>query len=235
MNVQIKKRPIPHGGEGLRTAARVAAGQAAAFLLGFALAQTVVFEDYVPFGVAAAAAAPREYSVATALGAIGGSILSASAAGGFRMIAAIFAAAAIRLLTSGMFRAAKGAPFAAAVAFVCVMATGLVVMTVQGASTTGVILYLSEGMLSGGAAYFFRRTATMTKGFRPAGMSSQELTCWLITAAVVLLALVPFHIGYLSPARIAVVLAVLFAARYGHETGGAIAGTPLLTRYRATR
>lgn len=224
MNVQIKKQPIPRGREGMRAAGRVAAGQAVAFLLGFALAQTVVFEDYVPFGVAAAASAPREYTVATALGAIGGSILSSGAAGGFRMIAAVFAAAAIRWLTSGMFRAAKGAPFAAIVSFVCVMATGLVVMTVQGASTTGVILYLSEGMLSGGAAYFFRRTATMTKGFRPAGMSSQELTCWMITAAVVTLSLVPFHIGFLSPARVAVVMAVLFAARFGRETGGAIAG-----------
>ncbi len=222
--MQMKKQFLPRGAQGLPAAARVAVGQAAAFLLGFALAQTVVFEDYVPFGVAAAAAASREYTIATALGAIGGSILSSGAAGGFRMIAAVFAAAAIRMLTSGMFRAAKGAPFAAAVSFVCVMATGLVVMTVQGASTTGVILYLAEGMLSGGAAYFFRRTVTMTKGFRPAGMSSQELTCCLITAAIVLLALVPFRIGYLSPARIAVVMAVLFAARYGRETGGAIAG-----------
>ena len=224
MNIQIRKSSALRGMDGWKTTARVAAGQASAFLLGFALAQTVVFEDYVPFGVAAAAAAPREYSIAVALGAIGGSILSSGAAGGFRMIAAVFAAAAIRWLTSGMFRAAKGAPFAAVVAFACVVSTGMVVMAVQGASTTGVILYLAEGMLSGGAAYFFRRTAVMTKGFRPAGMSSQELTCWLITAAVVVLALVPFQIGFLSPARIAVVMAVLFAARYGHETGGAIAG-----------
>lgn len=205
-------------------AARVAVGQAAAFLLGFALAQTVVFEDYVPFGVAATAAARREYIVATALGAIGGSFLSVGAAGGFRIIAAIFAAAAIRMLISGIFRVAKGAPFSAVVAFACVMCTGLVVMTVQGASTTGVILYLSEGMLSGGAAYFFRRTVTLEEGFRPAGMSSQDLTCWMITVAIVMLSLVPFRIGFLSPARVVVAMAVLFAARYGREMGGAFAG-----------
>ena len=210
--------------EAPRAWARAAAGQAAALALGFAMARTVVFEDFVPFGTAAAAAAPREYAVATAIGAMAGSLLAGGLTGGFRLIAAIFAAAAIRALTTGLLRASQGAPFAAATAAACLIATGLVTLAVRGASVTGLVLVLAEGALAGGAAYFFRRTAAHTGGFRPATMSGQELTCLLVTAAVAALSLVPLRVGPLSPARVAVVFAVLAAARYGRETGGAIAG-----------
>ena len=199
--------------------------QAAVAVISFALARTAVFEDYAPFGAAAAAAMPTEYTIAAGLGAILGYFAPVTGGNGFRYIAAAFAAAAIKWLVSGLFRGAKTAAFSALTAFLSILSTGTVMLAFTGFSGSGLMLYTAEGLLGGGAAYFIHNAMPFIGSRRKiSSLSAQELTCVVITMSLILLSLTAFTIWQISPARIVAVLAVLAAARWGHETGGAIAG-----------
>lgn len=206
-------------------ALRLAGGEAASFGVGFMLAGTSVFGGYAPFGVAAAAAAPREYSLSAGFGAAVGYLFRYSGGDPFRYIAAVCAAVAARLFLGGFIKNIHKPLFSSAAAFVSLLAVGAAAAFIGSFDPPEMIMYGAESLMAAGCAYFISRTAAALSGRRSIrGMSPQELTSIMITAALIMLSLSDLKIAGVAPVRIIAIVCITAAARYGRETAGAAAG-----------
>lgn len=199
--------------------------RAGIFACAFLFSGASVFEAYSPFGVAAAAAVPFPYVFFAFAGSAVGYIVFPAVNGGFRYIAAAAAVIAIRWTLSDIKKLNSHSFYSGAVAFFPVFATGLAVMSVSGFTVRNFILYFAESLLAAAAAYFISRTVVIISGTRSLGMLvPQELASLIMTGCIALLALSGLKIGDISIGRIAAVIVILFAARYGGLSGGAVAG-----------
>lgn len=191
----------------------------------FIISNASVFGEYSPFGVSMAAAVPFPYMLFSFAGSVIGYIVFSPVSGSFRYIAACAAVIAIRWTLSDL-KKLNGHPFySAVVSFFPVFATSMAVMSVDGFSFKVIIMFLTEAMLSAAAAYFISRAAVIFSGTRSLGMlTPQEVACLILTGCIILLAFGGFRIYDLSVGRIAAVVVILFASRYGGITGGSVAG-----------
>ena len=197
----------------------------AVFLCGLLFSRACVFGEYCPFGVSLAAAVPFPYVFFSFLGSSVGYIVFPAASASFRYIAASAAVIAIRWTLSDIKKLNSHSFYSAAVAFVPVFATGLAVMSVSGFSSKGFVLYGTEALLSGAGAFFISRTSVMLAGTKSLGMlMPQELASLILTGCIALLALSGIAVWELSVGRIAAIIIILFAGRYGGISGGAVAG-----------
>ncbi len=194
-------------------------------ILGFLFARTPVFGSLLPFGAAAAAAAPEAYLLSTLFGsAMGYALPLSDGTGGLRYIAAVLMIVMLRRLLPVGLRM-KGCTLSMIFAFGTCLATSIAVLFIGSASFMDGAMLLAEAMLAGGTAYFLERFLRMigTKNsFRE--LSQYELTSLVITLAVALMSLTQFQIAGISPARIAAAVLVLIAARYGRQSAGAVTG-----------
>ena len=205
--------------------AKAVAKQLVAFAVGMICARGVVFAQYTPFGVAAVAAAPYPVLLSVALGSAFGCMLPSGAAVPVHYLAAIIAAAAIRWALSDLVKLRMHPLFAPAAAFLPLLTTSVAVAAVSGSGLTETVLYVSEALLAGCSAYFFRRTVTAFESGRSAGeWTAQEIACAAFTVSVMLLAFSGLTLWGVSLGRVLAVLAVLYAARYGGVAGGSVAG-----------
>lgn len=205
--------------------AEAAARQFAAFAVGIICARGIVFAQYTPFGVAAVAAAPYSVLLSVALGSALGCMLPSGAAVPVHYLAAIIAAAAIRWALGDLVKLRMHPLFAPAAAFLPLLTTSVAVAAVSGSGLTETVLYISEALLAGCSAYFFRRTVTAFKSGRSAAeWTPQEIACGAFTVSVLLLAFSGLTLWGVSLGRVLAVVAVLFAARYGGVAGGSVAG-----------
>ena len=212
--------------------AKTAARQLAAFSLALICARSVVFGQYAPFAVAAVAAAPYSVLLSTALGGALGCLLPSAAAVPAHYLAAILAAAAIRWTLQDLVKLRMHAVFAPLTAALPLAATAAAILAVNGSGFAVTIRYLCETLLAGCAAYFFRRTVCAAEAGRPlAEWSGQEIACGAISCSVLLLGLSGLSVGGVSAARIAAVLAILYAARWGGAAGGCLAGVAAGTAF----
>ena len=191
-------------------------------VLSFAAANALLFGSLAPFGPAAVAASRRRDSVAAAFGAIMGYALSKSPENNMRYIAAVLIVFGAKLVferfASGdlvsVLIAAGGTAFAS---------FGYAAVTII--SGYGSALAFAETVLAAGAAYFFKRTSTAIEHRKPVmALSGGDRACVLMTAAIVSASLTSMTFGRLSLGGIIACAVVLFAARYGKESGGAVAG-----------
>ena len=197
----------------------------AVFLCGLLFSRAAVFESYCPFGVSLAAAVPFPYVFFAFAGSAVGYIVFPAAGASFRYIAACAAVIAIRWTLSDIKKLNSHSFYSSIVAILPVFATGVAVMSVSGFDKKGFILYGTEALLAGAAAFFISRTSVMLSGTRSLGMlMPQELASLILTGCVALLALSGINIWELSLGRTAAILVILFAARYGGIQGGAVAG-----------
>ena len=205
--------------------AKSAAKQIAAFTVGLLFSRGIVFAQYAPFGIAAAAAAPYDVLLSVVLGGTAGYLLPSNAVLPVHYIAALLAAAAIRWTLSGLAKLRMHPGFAPATAFLPTLVTGLSIVAVNGSGVITASMYISEALLSGGAAYFFFRTVSAVSSGRRAGeWSTQEIACASLTAAIFILSISGLEIAGISIARVIAVIMILFAARYGGVSGGSVAG-----------
>lgn len=196
------------------------AGQATAAAGGFLISRAAVFGQFLPFGLAYAAALPQDYLAMGALGCFIGYFLPVTGAGAFRYLAALFAIVAIKALLAAMTGYAKSPAWSAAVAFVVTLATGLVTTPTD---VGGMFFALEEAVLCLGGTYFMSRSFKITR-MQTAGLRGQELACLLISIDILLLGTMSFAPGGISVGKILCVAFVLLASRYGQIQAGAISG-----------
>ena len=200
---------------------------AGAAVTGFVMAHSFVFGGTAPFGVAFAAALPERYAAAAALGALGGYALS-----GFwqnmKYSAGLLCVVLLKwLLTDKWQNKADGIVACLLVAFVSMGTASTVALAVDTATLYDVLLSGAELFLLCAAVYFFCRTwHTLQKGLDSA--SQTQLSCVVISVAIVLMGLSGFQWDGISLGRILAVCLILFCARQGGEgagaTGGIVAG-----------
>ncbi len=205
-------------------AVRSVAVQIAYFLAGIAVSGGAVFGSYAPFGSALVAAAPSGCLISVTGGTIFGYIAFTSG-GSFRYVATVLAIGAIRWTFGDLRKINSTRFFAPVVAFLPMLATGLVLAAVGDFQLTLVFMSVIEAALAAVGAYFFSRTATLARSTRGLStLNQQEIACIVMTGCILLLSLSSIAIAGISFGRIIAVCAVLLCAKYGAVAGGCISG-----------
>lgn len=195
------------------------------FAAGFVCSRGVVFGRHAPFGVALAAAGPYRGMWMMIAGGIVGYLWPSYIHAPVRYIASLLVAAAVRWALNEVFRVRSNPFFAPLATFIPLMAMGAAMAGIEGATAQTWILYVAESLLGGCGAFFIARTSSMILAKRGAGTLNQsELACGILTAGIFVLSLSSVTIGQISLGRVAAVLMVLFACRYGGVIGGSISG-----------
>lgn len=199
------------------------------FLLGLIMPRASVYGGLAPFGVSFAAAVPGAGAVAAYIASLVGYLLPGGIVSPLRYIAALVAVAGIKWSLSGIKAAARHPLFAPAIAFLSVECTGFALESVNGLDMYNGLLVFAEGLLAGGAAYFFSVTIGLLTGNagRQGVLTAQEQASAVVTGAVVLMAASGFSFSGISPGRIVSAVLILLLARSAKEQGGSIAGIVL--------
>ena len=208
--------------ERMRQSGQALLWQTAALAAGFCLARSRVFEQYTPFGVAAAAAAPAGTAFAAAVGAMLGYLAPAQGMDGIPRLSATALAALAVWLLHRWIRPHQKAAAAAVFAGGC-LGSVFTVLALAGEEAAPVTAMIGECCLAAGAAYFFAVCAQVVQN-RNRTLSAQQVASVCVTVTLLLAGLAGLTIYDVSPARAAAVLVVLYAARYGREACGAMAG-----------
>lgn len=201
--------------------------------LSFAASKAVLFGELAPFGVAAVASSGRKNSLPAVVGAVFGYALSVGTVNNMRYIAAVLVVYGAKLVlerfTGGLLAtvliAGGGMAFAS---------FGYAALTVISGYTG--LMALTETVLCGGSAYFFKRTGTaLEHGKNPTLWSQADRASAIMTAAITAASLTAVTFGKLSLGGILAAFVVLFAARYGKESGGAVSGIATGTAVTLTK
>ncbi len=220
---EVKIKSIhPKIPEAVKTAAPDILSMALWAVFAFAAANASIFGKAAPFGVAAAAAAKRNCALPAALGAIFGYIISAGPENNLRYIGAVLTAFAAKLVFEKFIESDSAAVLigAGAMAF---SSFGYAAATVI--SGYSGLMALAETVIAAAAAYFFRRSGNAFEHGKPLlALSGGDRACVMMAAAITASSLAGIMLGSLSLGGIAASAVVLLAARYGRESGGAVAG-----------
>lgn len=199
---------------------------AACFGTGLIASRAMVFHDLAPFGIAIAATSEKRTSVFVLLGAICGTLLPNGPTYPIRYIAAMGAAMVFHLLCAGL---GQHHPLYTPICAACAAGlTGLAVVFANGLQPQDLIHCFAETILCGCGAYFFERTIPFFR--QPSklwGLGRRDLVSVLISFCVLLLALQPLAAHGISLGRIAGILAILIAARFGGAAAGCAAGASI--------
>lgn len=203
---------------------RSVAVQVVYFLAGFVVSGGAVFGSYAPFGAALVASVPSNYIISVTGGTFLGYI-ALTPNGSFRYVATVLAIGAIRWTFNDLKRLTSMRLYAPLVAFVPMLATGLVLAAVGDFQLTLIFMSIIEAMLSAVGAYFFNRTIVLSKSTRGlATLNQQEIACIVMTGCILLLSFSPLSIAGISIGRVLAVCIVLLCAKYGAVAGGCISG-----------
>lgn len=205
-------------------AARSVITQLAYLVGGFILSGGAVFGNYAPFGTAFIAAVPFKNLLASLVGTTFGYIILMPNSS-FRYIATLLAIAAIRWTLSDIKRINKSVVYPPLLAFLPMLATGLVLVFVGGVEPSLIAMCIIEALLAGVGAFFFYKTIVIVRSTRGiATLNQQEIACMVMTGCILLLAVSGISFGGISLGRVAAVLIILLCARYGAVAGGCISG-----------
>lgn len=196
--------------------------QAAAFAAGFFMARSQVLTLYTPLGVAFVAGVPGEYTFASAAGALIGYLLPRGEESNIRYMGATALTALMVWLLGCFVKPMQRPAFSAlysGVSLLCVLS----VLAIAGEGSASVAEILGESALAAGAAYFFSCFGITLQSKRKV-LSAHETAAAAISVTLLLTAFMNVQLFDIAPARIAAVIVLLYAARYGKEPFGAIAG-----------
>jgi stage II sporulation protein E len=194
-------------------------------LLGILASRAEIFGKCYPFGIAAVAAAPQSDGIFVLIGAMLGYMLPQGPEFAVRYIAACAAVLLFKWVVSGFKELSSHPALNPALAAAAAIITGAAVYTAGGSSLKDILILFAETLLCGCAVVFFSHAVEYIK--KPSGLwglSQRELISITVTLFVLLLSLEGVTLSGISLGRIAAIVAVLAAARYGKETGGAITG-----------
>lgn len=204
--------------------AKILAENTVCFILGIFISKGIAFDAYAPFGSAFLAAVPYNNMLFSFLGVIFGYILPNKINIGIRYISTAVAICAIRWTLNDLTKVKNSKLFAPILSFVTIITTGFAINIYNISDFNEVILYLSEALLSGGAAYFFSETTNIfSKRNRTIYHTSFVSIC--ITAFIVILSLLTVNLGYISIGKVLAILVIMFCAKYLGIVGGSIVGT----------
>ncbi len=188
----------------------------------FAAANTMMFGRLAPFGVAASSAARKNHAIGAAFGAVLGYILSGSAESNLRYIGAVLIVFGAKLVFERFTQGDIPSVLIAAGAMGFSSFGYAAVTVISGYSG---VFALAETIIAAGTAYFFCRSGNAFEHGKPImTLSGGDRACVIMTAAIISASLTGIAFGKINLGGIAASLVVLLAARYGKESGGAIAG-----------
>lgn len=194
------------------------------FLIAILVSRGRLFSDYLPYGIALLSAVPYNLIWTSLLGCIISYILPAEINIGMRYISTAIAVCAIRWTFNDLSKIKEHVLFSPMIAFVSTIITGVAVNKSGLADFNLVLLYLTEAIIAGVSAYFFKETFdTIAKKGRLV-LSQIELAYLCFSFFILILTLSELTIGYLSLGRIVNMLVILFCSRYLGVMGGSIAG-----------
>ena len=192
------------------------------FISGFVVSIGAVLSELSPFGASFIAAVPFMYMPAGMLGTVIGFLIK-NPVDCFRYIAVVISIGALRWVLNEFKKVSQSRFFPSVIAFVPVFLTSLA-LTFSGTSElTEFSMCLMEATLSAAGAYFMSRTVFLFSGKKSLfSLSQQEIACIAMSGCILLLALSGVTISYVSVGRIAAMLIILLASRYGGVSGGCI-------------
>lgn len=201
-------------------------------ILSFAASKAVLFGNLAPFGPAAVAASDRKNSLGAAVGAVLGYVLTVGTENEMRYIAAVLIVYGAKLVLE---RFTDGALPAVLMAFggMAFSSFGYAALTVI--SGYGSALALTETVLCGGSAYFFKQTSLAFAHKKSLlTLSEGDKACAVMTAAITAASLTGITFAGLTVGGILASFLVLFSARYTKVSGGAVAGIAVGTAIALT-
>lgn len=198
--------------------------------IGAIMASASLFGLISPFGVAFCAALGGTSSIAAALGAVIGYTFTSAAAVNMKYIAAVMLVAAAKAMfggRTGLFGKSmpvkRGTAVSVIITLLAMLVSSAAVILSAGFTFYDLLLCFSEITIACGATYFFARGED-ARAAGLSGASKSDLSCIIISLAIIATGFSGFQISGLSLGRMLCVLAILLAAAYGGEAAGSVAG-----------
>lgn len=198
------------------------AGRIIWFILSFVLSFSSVVGGSCPFAISLITVSSKKNFLFSAVGAGIGYIVFCDSNDAIRYFSAVIIAA-LGTLAINLFNSRKEIYLPMLVSLLSVLSTGIV-MNIKDSDVAGAYaLTVGEAVLALGASFFFFRAAHCNlKRLKYKALPITDTTCLIVSAAVVLAGLSFIEIKGVSPARIAAVLVILIAVRFGSQTWGLI-------------
>ncbi len=199
--------------------------QLLSFAIGFFTARTQIFNESAPLGVAFTAGVSREHTFSATIGTLLGYLIPHNGISNIRYMGAVGIAALAVFLLGNFFATAKRPVVSAVIGGTSLMVI-LLVLHLAGESTHSLPHLLGESLLTAGCSYFIS-CFSVTLENNSFGLYPKQTASCIIAVTLLLTALSQFTLYDFSPARTAGYVLVLFAARYGRESAGAITGVAM--------
>ncbi|HBN38823.1 MAG TPA: hypothetical protein DD404_04775, partial [Ruminococcaceae bacterium] len=198
------------------------AGRGVWFILSFVLSFSSVVGGSCPFAISLITVSSKKNFLFSAIGAGIGYIVFCDSDDAIRYFSAVIISA-LGTLAINLFNSRKEIYLPMLVSFLSVMSTGIVMNIKNSDVADAYALTVGESILALGASFFFFRAAHCNlKRLKYKALPITDTTCLIVSAAVVLAGLSFLEIKGVSPARIAAVLVILIAIRFGSQTWGLI-------------
>ena len=217
---EIVKGRFNLGEIGLREIVYEIVLQLSMMLMGFLSSRAMIFSSLLPFGIAFAAAVPKNFLAMSAFGSFIGYFIPISDVIAFRYLAALFAVVSIKALLFAITKYAKISIICSLIAFATTLLTGAVATSGQAGEVVNCLL---ESAFAFGGTYFISKSFKIA-GNEKNGLTGRELTCLLLTVAIVLTGVIYIVVGGISVGKILCVTLVLVASRFGEIYAGAVCG-----------
>ncbi len=194
----------------------------AIFAAAFITARCQVLSVYSPLGIALSAGVGSEYTFSAAAGALLGYLIPTGGQSNVRYMGAVALCALCSFFLRSLFKQGDRPLFAALCGGGSLFVV-LTVLTIAGEATETIPIMVGECFLAAGGGYFFACFfQVLEKGGR--FLTTHQIAAGAVSVTLLLTALMELTVYDLSPARIVAIIIVLYAARYGKEPIGAIAG-----------
>ena len=192
------------------------------FALGFLFSIGRVTGELHPFGPAIVAVSKKKYFLFTALGALLGSLVYGLNVYSARYLCAV-SVAALGAFAAAAFNLNYRPAFSMSIAFTASLMTGIILCLRLEATIAQYVLTAGEAILcAGGAFFFYRALGADYRRFRFRALPIADSTCALISLSLLLMNLSSLTVGFLSPAVILAVGAILTGVRFFGERQGVI-------------
>lgn len=191
-------------------------------LTAFVLSFSSVIGGCCPFAVSLICVSGKKNFLYCAVGAGLGYMIFCDGNDAVRYFSAVITAA-LGTFAINIFNAKKNAALPMLVSFMTVLASGFVMNFKTGAFASQYAYAFAEAVLAGGGTYFFFKAVNCNmKRLKFKALLVTDITCLIISCAVLLSGLCFINIKGFAPARMLAVLAMLVAIRFGSQRWGLI-------------
>lgn len=198
------------------------AAKAVWLAMGFVLSFSSVVGGSSPFAISLICVSNKKNFLFTSLGAGIGYIIFADGSNAMRYFSAVVIAA-LATLAVNFLAAKKEVYLPMLLSFLSVLTTGIVMNIKTGAVIGEYALVLGEAVLAMGGGYFFFRSVNCNmKRLKFKALPTTDITCLMISGAVLLSSLCFISIKGFAPARVIAVVIILSAIRFGSQRWGLI-------------